>query len=178
MASAESGHGGHGSVGLDDQTIKTMIYQALNVFILVAALVYGLKSTVKDFFKQKKEVFLSTAKKAQSLKQQAEEEHAQIKVQLTKLESSATESISRARADAAEMKQQLIIEAQALSKRIQEEAELAARLEVTRAKNQLREQMIQQASLLASDQIVQKVSAEDHRRLQGDFIQNVSEVRA
>lgn len=176
---AFANEGGHGAAqGLDAHTIKTMIYQAINIAILVGALIYGLKASIKEFFKQKQASFLSTAEKAKAARVQAEEEHAQIKIQLTKLESTTHETISRARADAAQMRHQMLQEAEAMSKRIQQEAEQAAALEIAKAKASLRDQMIVQATILAEEALKQKVSTEDHKRLQGDFIRNVSEVRS
>ena len=104
--------------------------------------------------------------------------HIQIKVRLTKLASTAEESVTRARAEAADMKAQLISDAQALSSRIREEAMLSAKFEVEKAKNQLRAQMIKESIDLSRQQMSSKVSTEDHQRLQGEFITNIRGVQA
>jgi F-type H+-transporting ATPase subunit b len=176
-AADHGSHGGHGA-GLDEHTLKTIMYQAINVGILVVALIYFLKDGVRQYFKDKQTSYLAAAEKAQAVRRQAEQSHMEIKVQLTKLESTADESISRARAEAADLRNQMVAEAQAMSKRIREEAEAAARLEVERAQNALRVQMIQEASKLAEQTFKEKVSGEDHRRLQGDFIQNIEAVQS
>ena len=172
---AGGGHGG--GHGLDEHTIKMMIYQAINVGILFVALVYFLKDGVRSFFKDKHAAFLATAEKAQAAKRQAEAEHAQIQTQLTTLENTTNESVSRAKAEAADLRNQLVQEAQALAKKIQAEAQLAAQVEVSRARSTLREQIILEATKLAKETIQQKVSGEDHKRLQGDFIQNIGAVQ-
>ena len=97
----------------------------------------------------------------------------QIQTRLSKLESTADESISRARAEAADMKRQMVADAEALSKRLREEAASAAKLEVERAKNELRETLIHESLEAARTQLSSKVTAEDHKRLQSDFIQNI-----
>lgn len=168
-------HGG--GAGHDEIPLKTIMYQSINVTILFAGLFYFLKNPVKSFFKEKKELFLSAAQKAQEAKAAAEEEHLAIQVKLTKLESTADESISRARAEAADLKKQLIQEAHTISKRIKSEAEAAAKLEIEKAKNKLREDMILEATKLARAQFVAGVSADDHKRLQGDFIDNIKAVQ-
>jgi len=169
---SESAHGGH-----EEIPVKTIIYQTINVTIMFAALFYFLKNPVKDFFKQKKDLFLSFAERAQSQRQAAEEQHQEIKVKLTKLESTADESISRAKAEAADLKKQLIDEANSLSKRIKTEAETTAKLEIEKAKNHLREEMIKEATALARNQMSTKVSTEDHKRLQGEFIESIQAVQ-
>jgi F0F1-type ATP synthase membrane subunit b/b' len=168
----EGGHGEH-SAGLDEHTIKTIIYQAINVCALVAGLIYFLKVPVQKFFTEKKAEYVAAANRAQQARKLAEEEHLQIQIRLNKLESTADESVSRAKAEAAEMKNQLIHEASAISKRIREEAILAAKLEVEKAKHQLRDELIKEAFIQAKENLESKVSLEDHTRLQGEFINNI-----
>lgn len=170
-------HGAHAAT-LDGHAIKTIIYQFINIAILVGGLIYFLKDSVRAFFKEKREVYLAAAEKAQAARRAAEEEHMHIKVQLTKLESTAEETISRARAEAADMRNQMVAEAQAMSKRIKEDAEAASRLEVEKARATLRAQMIQEAGRMAEQSIKKEVSSDDHRRLQIDFIQNIEAVRS
>lgn len=175
VALAAASGDGH---GMDEKTLKTIIYQCINVGILLIALVYFLKDTVRQHFKDKQQAYLNAAEKAQAVRRQAEEQHAEIKAQLTKLETTADESISRARAEAADLKKQIVAEAQALSKRIKEEAETAARIEVDRARAQLRGQMIQQAAQMTEKHIKEKVSREELQKLQGDFIRNIEAVQS
>ncbi len=172
MAMAAEGH----SAGLDEKTIKTIVFQAINVGVLIAGLVYFLKKPTREFFKNKKETFVAAARKSLEARQTAENEKMQIQVRLNKLESTADESLSRAKAEAADMRTQMLAEAETISKRIRQEANSAARLEVERAKNHLREQMIADATTLSRGQM-QKVTTEDHQRLQGAFIDNIQAVR-
>jgi F-type H+-transporting ATPase subunit b len=156
---------------------KLIAYQTLNVVLMIVALVYFLKEPVRKFFLDKRSLFLSAAQKAEAARKAAEDEHAQIKVRLTKLESTADESVVRARAEAADMKKQLIAEAEVLSKRIRQEAEEAARNEVEKAKNQLRESLIRESLEMAKSQLASKVTPEDHKRLQTEFISNIQAVQ-
>ena len=176
LALANEGHDAHADPGLTPEILKTVIYQAINVVLLFGGLVYFLKSAVQTFFKVKKSNFLAAAEKSKLARQAAEDEHLKIKVQLTKLESTADESISRAKADAAEMRKQLLVEAEALSRRIREEAASSAQLEVERAVNTLRTQLIRE-SVEATRIQLSKVSSEDQSRLQGNFISNIEAVQ-
>ncbi len=153
--------------------VKLVIYQTINVAAMVIGLFFVLKKPVQNYFKEKKENFLSAAKKAEAARKAAEDERMQIQTRLSKLESTADESISRARAEAADMKRQMVADAEALSKRLREEAASAAKLEVERAKNELRETLIHESLEAARTQLSSKVTAEDHKRLQSDFIQNI-----
>ena len=178
LALAAEGENHHGPVVLDDATLKTIIYQCINVGALVIGLIYFLKTPVRQYFTEKKQSFMAAAEKAQAARKAAEYEHMQIKVQLTKLESTADETMSRARAEAADLRHQMMAEAEEMSKRIRHEGEITARVEVERAKAVLREQMIREAIHMAEQSMKEKVSREDHQRLQGDFISNIGTVQS
>lgn len=180
IALAETHGGGHGAAhdeGLSREQLKTIIYQAINVSAIVVGLIYFLKASARQFFSAKKAAYVSAAEKTQSARKNAEEEHQQIKVQLNKLVSTADESLSRAKAEAADMKTQMIAEAQAMSKRIREEAALTVKFEVEKAKTQLRDQLMKESFAIAEAQMTSKVSNEDHARLQGEFINNIQAVQ-
>lgn len=171
-AVAKAAGGGHGA-GLDEHTAQTIIYQAINVFAMFAGLVYFLRKPVVQHFKIKKEDFISAAQKADAAKAAAEEEHREIQKRLSKLETTADESISRAKAEAAELRRQMISEAESISKRLKEDAANTAKLEIEKAKQQIREVMIKEAVEVSRGQLATKVSTEDHNRLQGNFINNI-----
>jgi F-type H+-transporting ATPase subunit b len=169
----------HGeSHGLDAHQVKTIIYQSINVSILFIGLIYFLRKPTREFFQTKRSAFVASAEKAQKMREEAEQQRLEIQVRLAKLQSTADESIARARAEAADYKNALIAEAKEVSKRIKKEAEETAALEVERAKNRLREQMIKEATLLATQQLETKLTNDDQRRLQGEFIENIQAVRA
>ncbi len=166
----------HGE-GLDAHSTRTIIYQCINVVLLLGGLFYFLRKPAKEFFQNKRMAFVAAATKAEELKRSAEQARSDMQVKLTRLESTADESLARAKAEAADMKKALIAEAQALSKRIREEAEAASKLEAEKAKHQLREQMIREATAMASKQMAEKITGDDQKRLQSEFIDNIQAVR-
>jgi F-type H+-transporting ATPase subunit b len=169
LANSEAAaHGEHVEI-----PVKLVIYQTINVVAMLIGLYIVLKKPLQTYFKDKRANFLSAAQKAEAARKSAEEERMQIQTRLSKLESTADESVSRARAEAADMKRQMVADAEAMSKRLREEAAAAARLEVERAKNELREMLIKESLEASRQQLASKVTAEDHKRLQTDFIQNI-----
>jgi F-type H+-transporting ATPase subunit b len=152
------------------------LYQTINVTILAAALIFFTRKGIKDHFKGRHASFVAAANKAQSVRLAAEQENQDIKARLTKLETTADESVIRARAEAAAMKQALIAEADAAAKRLAVEAASAAQLEIDKAKLKLREQLVQE-SLVSARAALEKVSSDDHQRLQGQFIDNMQAVQ-
>jgi F-type H+-transporting ATPase subunit b len=156
---------------------KLFGYQCLNVGIMVIALVYFLREGTVKFFKDKRASYLAAAEKSQQAKKQAEQERSEIQARLNKLENSADESIARARAEATDMKKALIAEADAISKRVQDEAQNSVHMEIERAKNQLRDQIVKDSIAVARAQLSSKVSPEEHQRLQGEFINHMQGVQ-
>lgn len=159
--------------GLDAATVRTIGFQVLNVSILVAGLIYLLKDRVRAYFKEKNEAFNASAKRAEQARLQAEDELTQIRSRLEKFGLTEDESLLRAQAEAADLKKQIIKEAAEASTRIREEAREAAQVEVMKAKNQIKSDLVQEAIKLARTQMAGAVSAEDHRRLQGNFISSI-----
>ena len=170
-------HEGAGEPTLGEHELKTLIYQSINVFILVAGLFYFIRKPVKDFFAQKRVGFLDVAKRAHEAQQKAAQERVEIEVRLSKLQNTQEESVSRARAEAAELKRQLILEAEALSQRMKLEAQATAKSEIERAKQALRLQMITGSLELAEKHLQEKLTQEDQSRFEKEFIANLQEVR-
>jgi F-type H+-transporting ATPase subunit b len=167
-AVADAAGGGHGA-GVPWTTVS---FQALNVGIIVIGLFVLLRKVVQSFFAEKHTSYLAAAEKADNLRKAAEQDRLDLETRLTKLESTSEESIARARAEAADMRKQLVADAEAASKRIKEDAKATAELEIFKAKNLLRDYLIRQSLESARGQL-QKVSPEDHQRLQAEFVNNV-----
>jgi F-type H+-transporting ATPase subunit b len=166
------------SRGLDDHQVKVIIYQSINVTIMFIGLWYFLRKSVREHFQTKRNNFVVAAEKAQKMREAAEQERVEIQLRLSRLQSTADESVARARAEAADYKNALIAEAKEVSKRIKKEAEDTAIFEVERARNHLRAQMIKEATALAAGQMESKLTSEDQRRLQGEFIEHIQGVKS
>ena len=165
---ASGGHGGHH----DGVPWATVGFQAINVGAIVIGLFFLLRKSIQSFFKEKNASYKVAAERADNARKSAERERQELQVRLAKLESTTEESVARARAEAADMRKQLVVDAEASSKRIKEDAKSTADLEIFKAKNQLRDYLIKQSLESARGQL-QKVSPEDHQRLQAEFVNNV-----
>lgn len=168
--------GGHEGHGLDAHQIKTIIYQSINVTIMFIGLIYFAKKPIQKMLTDKKEAYISAAAKAEGLKKKAEKELYEMKIRLSKLEATAEESVMRARAEAADMKNQIIGESLAISARIKAEAESAAKLEIEKAKRKIRDEMILMSSQLAKNQMSSGLTPGEQQNLKDSFIQNLGGV--
>lgn len=164
--------GGHGEV-----PVNTIIFQTINITILFAGLIYFTRKTVVDYFAQKKLAYIDSANRAQQAKADAEKQKVEVESKLTHLEQTAGESVLRAKAEAADMKKQMIQDAQAISARIKQEAEEAVKMEVARAKQSLRQALLVDSMADAKSKMSSGVSGEDHSRLQQNFLVNIKEAK-
>lgn len=160
---------GHGE-GIPFQTI---IYQSINIVIVIAGLIYFLKKTVKDFFSERRSSFLTASQKAEVARKQAEREFSEISMKLNKLNATRDESLAKARAESVDLRKQIISDAEAAVKKLQQDTEQSLMVELSKAKRQLREELIREAIIQARAVMNSKVSQEDHRRLEGNFIENM-----
>ena len=175
FAASEGEH--HGPAHLTDHDVQKIIYQAINVGAILIGLIYFLRKPTKEFFLKRRQDYLAAAQKSEEIQRKAEDERKNIQAQLSKLENTAEESVSRARAEAADLKANLINEAKQLSERLRNEAQATAMIEVAKAKMALKEQTIEEAAQMAQKQVSSSVSADDHQRLNKEFIKNIETVQ-
>jgi F-type H+-transporting ATPase subunit b len=175
FAAASSDGGSHGAEHGGVPVV--VLYQAINVAIIFGLGFYFGKQKIVDFFLQKRNHFLQAQEKAQSILRHAEQDHAEVKTRLDKLKVTREESISKAKADANDLRSQIITDAQVLAKKLKEEALLSAKIEVERAKYQLKEQLIRDAFELSKKDLSSKATSDDQKKLQEDFISKVQVVQ-
>lgn len=155
---------------------KVVLYQAINVVLLFGGLYYFLKKPVVKFYADRKENYLAAAKKSQTAREEAEKQFVDIKHKLNQLEATTDESISRARAEAVDMKQALIKEAQEAAARIKNEAEQTAKIEIQKAQTHLREQLLKDSIEAAKAVLSKDIGSADHQKLQSEFVNKVQAV--
>lgn len=169
FAAGGSASGDHHSVEIP----KAVIYQAINVLILAVGLVYFTKGAVVQFFAGRKTAYLEAAQKSALAREQAEKEFTEIKNKLSALDANREESLKKAQLHAEDLKNQILEEAKSVTKRIREEAELTAKLEVQRAQKELRAQLMADSVEAARIVLTKDLGAADQQKLQKDFINNI-----
>lgn len=155
---------------------RSVLYQTINVLILFGGLFYFLKSTVIKFYSDRKSSFLAAAEKSKSAREQAEKQFVDIKHKIDQLESSTDESLSRARAEAADMRHALAKEAQEMAKKIRHEAQETAKIEILKAQTHLKEQLLKDSLEAAKKILSRDISSADHQNLQTEFVNKVQAV--
>jgi F-type H+-transporting ATPase subunit b len=163
----------HGSGHHPIEVPTSVIYQAINLGILIFILIYFTKSEVVNFFVGRKTAYLQAAQKAAFAREHAEREFEELKNKIAQLDKTRQEQLNKAKAHADDLKMQIVEEADQVSKRIQSEAEITAKLEIQRAQNELRNQLLSDSINAAHNVLSKDIGAGDQQKLQNEFIKNI-----
>jgi F0F1-type ATP synthase membrane subunit b/b' len=164
--------GGDGGIPSRMVTIQT-----INLGLALVLLVYFTRNSVKNFFLKKFEDYQEEARKSEEAKNQAEKEKKEISLKLERLKNSQAETLAQARVEAEALKRKTLEEAQQISLRLQQEALMASQIELQKAKERLKWDLLTQASDLAQETMKQKVDVTDLKRMGNEFVEKIQVVQ-
>lgn len=162
-----------GAAGWDDHATKTAIYQLINVTILFGAVIYFMKDSVKEFFIKRNQDYKEAADLARTKLEKVQAEFSEIQSQLTRLETTWTESLARAQAEASDLKKQMLADTEVLSKRLLDEAQRGFDVEANRLNQKILLEVVESSKNRVIQDIKTRLSQEDHKRLQTRFHESV-----
>ncbi|MES2768423.1 MAG: ATP synthase F0 subunit B [Bdellovibrionota bacterium] len=170
VAQAASG-GDHGEIPF------VVVYQAINVTLLVA-LLYGLtRKKVRVYFTSRLETHEQAKKSAQKAFADAQERHAEVTKKLQSLHADEKSTMEKAQAEAMLLKSKLIQEAESLATNIVTDAKKTASYEFEKAKQDLRKEAFDLALKLARADIEKNLNEKDQKNLQRQFVDNIGTVQ-
>ncbi len=156
---------------------KVVIWQAINVAIIFGFVYWKFGGKIIDLFKSRNAVFVNESQKSKMIQLEAEKKLNEIKQKISLLESTSQESVERARAEAAEMRNQMIQDSKQLAERIKREAETVAQVEIQSAKRALHEEVVKESVKQAKEILKKDVGQNDQQRLQDNFATQIDSVR-
>lgn len=151
--------------------------QAFNFLLVVGGLTILLKSKVSSYFAQRAQSFESLVVLAKKAREDAEKQKAEISVRLQKLETTATESVERAKREAEELRAKIQAEAESLAKQIRDEAKKTVEREIEKAQAELKDELLSQAMASAKETMKTSVQENDQKRLQNEFVEKIQVLR-
>jgi F-type H+-transporting ATPase subunit b len=170
-AGEAAAHGGHEGIPWD-----SIFVQSFNFLVLVALLVFLLRKTVKAHFQHRANDYKQMVERADAAKREAEQGKLAIKSRLDKLESGASEGLNRAKQEAAELRAKLQSEAKELSEKIEVEAKRSAQVELEKAKDELRRELLDSALQASHLTLKTSLNANEQSRLQKEFVEKIQVV--
>jgi F-type H+-transporting ATPase subunit b len=162
-----SGDGSHGP------TVGQLVWQGVNLAILIAVLVFAARKPVGGFFADRREQIQSDIESAAELLGSAEKRVMDWQGKLSELQSELDEirEISRRRGE--EEREHIIAAAHDTADRIKSEAVAMVDQELRRARSELQDEAANLAVDLAAEILREQVSEGDRERLADEFITRV-----
>jgi len=172
-ASEAAGHGAeHHGPSIND------IWFPLGNFLIYAFIIVKFAvPLVRDFLKTRREEVVSTIAQASAKKQQAEAFVSEYKAKIAGLDNQIQTIQATLRDEGEREKIRLVGEAQTLAAKIKEDTQFLADQEVKIARQQLRQEIANQAEATARALVQRHLTAADQDRLAQEFIQNIGSTR-
>jgi F-type H+-transporting ATPase subunit b len=150
--------------------------QALNLGILVVALIFFVRKSIIDAFTQRQVNYNEQSQKTAAALKLAEAELKDIKEKLSVLESSEASSIQKAQTEAESLKNKIISEAQAQAEKLKQDVALIIGAEVYKAKTEIRNQIIEKSIASAKESVRASAQAITEKSEKG-FIADLGQVK-
>jgi F-type H+-transporting ATPase subunit b len=157
-----------GGGGLGD-----LFWPALNLVILIAALVYFGRRPILDFFANRQDRIRDDLDAAASALAEAEARHTEWQRKLTRLDAEMARIREQARERAEAERKHILADASAAAERIRRDARSTVDQELRRAREELRREAAELALELAAETLRARVSDADRSRLVDDFIETI-----
>jgi F-type H+-transporting ATPase subunit b len=154
----------------------SLFVQAFNFILLFALLTYLLRKAVKSHFAQRAQTYRELVDRAENARRAAERNHTEMKSKLEKLEASAAQSASQAKAEADQLRTKLVEEAKNLSRKMEQEAQRSAQLELEKAKAALRADLLEKATAATEEKFKKSLGSSDQKKLQNEFAEKIEVV--
>lgn len=151
--------------------------QLFNLALLIVLLYFLLKNKVKEHFKGKHQSYNEFLVRAEKAKMEAENSHKEILKKINELEENKQATIKKAHSEAADLKRRTLEEARKLSEKLEHDARVTTENEIERAKEALREEMLERAVESARKALSENVKTEDLQRLQTQFVEKIQVVK-
>lgn len=166
VAPAAASEGGSGGLG-------DLVWPAVNLLILIAALVYFGRRPMQDFFAARQDRIRGDLDAAANALAEAEARHTEWQRKLARLDAEMDRIREQARERAEAERKHILADASAAAERIRRDARSAVDQELRRAREELRHEVAELAVEFAAETLRTRVNDTDRSRLVDDFIETI-----
>jgi F0F1-type ATP synthase membrane subunit b/b' len=157
--------------------MDTLIAPAINLLILICALIYFLRTPLKNFVSQRHVVLRDELARVRELLASAQRQHEEFSAKLKAFDAEATTLRAQMATDAEQAKSRLIQEAQRLSAQIITDARSSADAMVSGLRAGLQGELATQVLARAEKIMREKLTGDDRTRLREEFSKQVETVQ-
>jgi F-type H+-transporting ATPase subunit b len=170
---SESAHGAHNENAIPTETI---MYQAINLGILLIGLFFAVRKSVVALFKDRYANYNDQAAKTEAATKLAEEALSDIKNRINQLQTSESTAINNAQADALALKNKMIQETQHQAEKLKADTKLIVAAELNNAKDEIRKEIINASIEIAKGNIKNSAAAITKKSEQG-FLSDLAKTK-
>ena len=163
------------AAGVGGGELRDFLWSVFNLGLLIAAIVYFARKPVHDYFAARRRQVGGELDAAAELLRDAEARLSEWQERVAHLDAAVAEIRETARRRSEADRERILAQARATADRIRRDAGAAVEREVSRAREQLREEAAALAVELASGILQEKVTPADRKRLVEDFIVRVEQ---
>lgn len=162
-------------LGFDWQMINDAVITGISVFILFFALSYLLFNPVRQFLAKRQELIANDLDTAKTSKENARALQAEYEAKLRDVNREAEEILEDARKRAKKREAQIVEEAKMEASRILERANHEIVLEKKKALDEMKQEMISVASLMAGKAVVASIDTQIQDSLVEETLKEIGE---
>jgi F-type H+-transporting ATPase subunit b len=165
----------HGAVpkSLSPEKLKDLLYRAMNFAGLVVILVWALKKPFSTGLANRRQGISDQFAELEAQRAEAERKYKEFEAKLATMDQEATAILVAARAQGEAEKQRIIADAERAAGDIKRQASLAVQHELAEATKRLREEMAEQAVVMAESIIKKSLTDADQSRLLDDYLAKI-----
>ena len=164
-------------IGFDTQLLWDLGLQWISTFIIIFILYKILFKPVTEFLDKRKDGIAHTIDEARTSKASALELKAEYEAKLAKIEEEADQILKDARAKAVAREEQIIAEAKQEAESIKAKALKDINLEQERVKDEMKQQMIDVSTMMASRFVATSLDEAKHQEMIDDIIKEMGDVQ-
>jgi F-type H+-transporting ATPase subunit b len=153
--------------------VMMMVWRIVNFLILMAILWKLLADMVKKFFGNRRAEITQMIEEADKAKADAEKQFAEYNEKLKNVEKDISDIKNAIMGELEGEKQRIIDEGKVAADRIVAQAKWSAEQEVLKAKNQLKNQVVDMAGDMAAGLVTNSMTPEDQKRLIEEYLDKV-----
>ena len=178
IAYASTGaEGGHGEGSLSPAKLKDLLWRTLNFAVLLIVLVKFLSKPIANGLRARQQSIKEQFDDLEARKAEADKAYKTYEEKLAAIEQEVNEIIQTAIEQGEAEKERIIEEANRAASDIKRQAEMAIQQELAEAKLQLREQVANQAVVMAEGLIRKNLQEADQVKLIEDYLSKVGRVQ-
>lgn len=163
-----SGGEGHGA----PPSISTLLLPALNFSFYVALVLFCYWKFGRAALSNRSTQIAQQLDKSAALLAEAEDEFAQLKQRLAQIAAEKTEVIRQFEHEGQNLAQTITAHAEKSAAELKKDAQRRIMSDLSRAKAEIREEIVARATVLAKQRLLAELSAEEDSRLRQDLLQD------